>query len=58
MVCTHALNTLFTELQGTNMDAGEIAFLITMIAMVAGIYFTYRIIRECDEDEDDDDIWS
>ena len=40
------------------MNAGEIAFLITMIAMVAGIYFTYQIIRECDEDEEDDDIWS
>ena len=40
------------------MDAGEIAFLITMIAMAVGVYFTYRIIRECSEDEDDDDIWS
>lgn len=40
------------------MDAGEIAFLITIMAMVAGIYFTYRIIKECDRDEDDDDIWS
>lgn len=40
------------------MDAGEITFLIVLIAMVAGIYFTYRIIRECNRDEDDDDIWS
>ena len=40
------------------MDAGEIAFLITMIAMVAGISFTYRIIKECDEDDEDDNIWS
>lgn len=40
------------------MDAGEIAFLITIVAMVAGIYFTYQIIKECDRDEDDDDIWS
>lgn len=40
------------------MDAGEIAFLITMIAMAVGVYFTYRIIKECDRDEDEDDIWS
>ena len=38
------------------MNAGEIALLITMIAMVISAYFTYRVIRECDED--DDDIWS
>ena len=40
------------------MDAEGIVFLITIIAMVAGIYFTYRIIKECNEDEEDDDIWS
>ena len=38
------------------MDEILIAFLITMIAMVIGVYFTYQVIRECDED--DDDIWS
>lgn len=38
------------------MNAGEIVFLITIIAMVISVYFTYRIIRECDED--DDEIWS
>lgn len=40
------------------MNTEEIVFLITIVAMVAGVYFTYRIIRECDRDEDDDDIWS
>ena len=40
------------------MDAEEITFLVVLIGMVAGIYFTYRIIRECDRDEDDEDIWS
>lgn len=40
------------------MDTEEIVFLITMIAMAIGVYFTYRIIRECNENEDDDDIWS
>ena len=40
------------------MNAGEIIFLIVLIGMVAGIYFTYRIIRECDSDEDEEDIWS
>jgi hypothetical protein len=58
VVCTHALNTPFTELQGTNMDAGEITFLIVLIGMIAGIYFIYRIVRERDSDENDEDIWS
>lgn len=40
------------------MDTEEIVFLITIVAMIAGIYFTYRIIKECDRGEDDDDIWS
>jgi hypothetical protein len=40
------------------MDAGEITFLIVLIGMVAGIYFIYRIVRERDSDEDDEDIWS
>jgi hypothetical protein len=40
------------------MTAAEITFLIVLIGTVAGIYFTYRIIRECDRDEDDDEIWS
>ena len=40
------------------MNAEEIAFLITIIAMFAGVYFTYRIIKECNKNEDDDDIWS
>ena len=41
------------------MSTEEIVFLITIVAMIAAIYFTYRIIRECDRDEDDDDeIWS
>lgn len=38
------------------MNAEEIAFLIIMIAMIIGVYFTYRVIRECDEDGED--IWS
>jgi hypothetical protein len=40
------------------MTAAEITFLIVIMGMIAGIYFTYRIIRECDKDEDDDEIWS
>lgn len=40
------------------MNAEEIVFLITVIAMLAGVYFTYRIIKECNKNEDDDDIWS
>lgn len=40
------------------MNAEEITFLITIAAMIAGVYFTYRIIKECNKDEDDDDIWS
>ena len=40
------------------MDAEGIVFLITIIAMAAGVYFTYRIIKECNKDEEDDDIWS
>ena len=40
------------------MNAGEIAFLITIAAMIAAIYFTYRIIGEDDDDESEDDIWS
>lgn len=39
------------------MDAEEITFLIVLIAMVAAIYFTYKIIKECNDDEEDD-IWS
>ena len=40
------------------MNAGEITLLVVLIGMIAGIYFTYQIIRECDRDEDDDEIWS
>ena len=40
------------------MNAAEITLLIVLIGMIAGIYYTYRIIKECDRDEDDDDIWS
>ena len=40
------------------MNAEEITLLVVLIGMIAGIYFTYRIIRECDRDEDDDEIWS
>jgi hypothetical protein len=40
------------------MNAEEIIFLIVLIGMVAGIYFTYRIIKECNSDEDEEDIWS
>lgn len=40
------------------MDTEEIVFLITIVAMVAAIYFTYRVIKECNNNEDDDDIWS
>ena len=40
------------------MDAEEITLLVVLIGMIAGIYFTYRIVRECDRDEDEEDIWS
>ena len=40
------------------MSTEEIVFLITIVAMIAAIYFTYRVIQECDKTEDEDDIWS
>ena len=40
------------------MDTEEIVFLITIIAMVTAVYFTYRVIKECNRTEDDDDIWN
>ena len=40
------------------MNAAEITLLIVLIGMIAGIYYTYRIIKECDRDEDEDEIWS
>ena len=40
------------------MSTEEIVFLITIVAMIAAIYFTYRVIQEFDKTEDEDDIWS
>lgn len=40
------------------MNAEEITLLVVLIGMITGIYFTYRIVRECNSDEDEDDIWS
>jgi hypothetical protein len=39
------------------MNAPEIAFLIVLIAFLAGVYLTFRVINKCD-DEEADDIWS
>ena len=40
------------------MSPAEITFLIVIIAFLISVYFTFRVIRECDDDEDDNDIWS
>lgn len=39
------------------MNAPEIAFLIVLIAFLAGVYLTFCAINKCD-DEEEDDIWS
>lgn len=39
------------------MTAGEITFVIVMLAIVIATYFVCRILKEYDDDEDDD-IWS
>jgi len=39
------------------MNAPEIAFLIVLIAFLVGVYLTFRVIKKCD-DEEEDDIWS
>ena len=39
------------------MTAGEITFVIVMIAIVIATYFVCRILKEYNDDEDDD-IWS
>ena len=40
------------------MNPSEIAFLIVLISFLVGVYLTFRVIRKCDDDEEDDDIWS
>lgn len=40
------------------MNPSEIAFLIVLISFLVGVYLTFRVIRECDKNEDDEDIWS
>ena len=40
------------------MNAPEIAFLIVLTAFLISVYLTFRVIRKCNDDEDDDDIWS
>lgn len=40
------------------MTAGEITFVIVMTAIVIATYFVCRILKEYDDDEDNEDIWS
>ena len=40
------------------MTATEITFVIVILSVIACIYFTYKILKEFNKYEDDEDIWS
>ena len=40
------------------MTAAEITFVIVILSVMACIYFTYKVLKEFNKYEDDEDIWS
>ena len=41
------------------MTAAEITFVIVILSVIACVYFTYRVLKEFNKiEEDDDEIWS